>query len=94
MIEWYMYVESGKLGYFNFLSDFAAANSKWALQAFIRNDSIFIDADGESKAKGVFTSNNWKKMQVITDLDDDFATFIYRRSRNEKLQMEQRSPGN
>jgi len=74
LIEWYMYVESGKLGYFNFLSDFAATNSKWSLQVFMKHDSIFIDADGESKAKGIFTTNSWKKMQVITDLDDDFAT--------------------
>jgi hypothetical protein len=74
LIEWYMYVESGKLGYFNFLSDFAAGNSKWALQAFIINDSIFVDANGASTAIGIFTSNNWKKMQVIVDVDDDFAT--------------------
>lgn len=74
MIEWYMYVESGKLGYFNFLSDFNGGSSKWALQVFMIHDSIKIDADGESKAKGFFTTNTWKKMQVIVDLDDDFAT--------------------
>jgi len=74
-VSWWMYVESGKLGYFNFLSDFNGSSSLWALQVFMIHDSIIIDADGASKVKGLFASNTWKKMQVIVDLDDDFATF-------------------
>ncbi len=75
-IEWYMYVESGKLGYFNFLSDFNGSTSKWALQAFLIHDSILVDAAGTSSYKGLFASNTWKKMQVIVDIDDDFATLL------------------
>ncbi len=74
LVEWYMFVETGKLGYFNFLSLFSGSNSKWALQAFIKNDSILVDANGATSAIGMFTSNTWKKMQVIVDLDDDFAS--------------------
>jgi hypothetical protein len=74
-VEWYMFVETGKLGYFNLLSDFAGANSLWAFQAFIFNDSIHVDADGTDKAIVPYTWNAWVHMQVIVDLDDDFATF-------------------
>ncbi len=74
-ISWYMYVESGKLGYFNMLNDFAGTNSLWALQVYIYNDSMYVDAGGTSAAKTTFTTNNWKHVEVIVDLDDDFATF-------------------
>ncbi|HNW69741.1 MAG TPA: T9SS type A sorting domain-containing protein [Bacteroidales bacterium] len=74
-IEWYMFVETGKLGYFNLLSDFNAGSSKWAFQAFIYNDSIFIDANGAGAALTTFPINSWVKCHIIVDLDDDFATF-------------------
>lgn len=74
-VEWYMYVESGKLGYFNLLSDFAGSTSKWAFQAYVYHDSIFIDANGTRAAVDVFASNTWTKLHLIIDLDDDFATF-------------------
>ena len=74
-IEWYMYVESGKLGYFNILSDFNASSSLWAFQVFIRNDSIFIDANGSNVKQAVFASNTWTKLDFIIDLDDDYATY-------------------
>jgi hypothetical protein len=74
-IGWYMFVETGKLGYFNVLSDFAGNNSKWAFRVMIYNDSIFVDADGTAKAKLPFTLDTWTHMQLIVDLNDDFATF-------------------
>jgi hypothetical protein len=74
IVEWQMFVETGKLGYFNLLSDFAGASSKWAFEAFIFNDSIHVNADGEGKAIVPFTWNTWVHLQFIVDLDDDFAT--------------------
>jgi hypothetical protein len=75
MVEWRMFVDSGKLGYFNFLSDFTGSTSKWAIQGEIYHDSIFVDADGASKAKVPYAMNTWTHMQLIVDLDDDFATY-------------------
>jgi len=74
-IEWYMFVETGKLGYFNLLSDFNAGSSLWAFQAYIYNDSIFIDANGAAAVLTTFPLNTWVKCHIIVDLDDDFATF-------------------
>jgi len=73
--EWYMFVETGKLGYFNLLSDFNASSSLWAFQAYIYNDSIFIDANGYQAALATFPLNTWVKCHIIVDLDDDYATF-------------------
>jgi hypothetical protein len=75
MVEWYMFVENGKLGYFNFLGEFAGTNSTWALQAFVSHDSLIVDAGGQSTGLATnFTHNVWHQMQFIIDLDDDFAT--------------------
>jgi hypothetical protein len=75
-VTFQMYVATGYLGYYNFLSDFAAANSKWAFQVMIYNDSIFVDAGGTTAAATTFTFDAWNKMDLIIDLDDDFATFL------------------
>ncbi|MEI6577094.1 MAG: T9SS type A sorting domain-containing protein [Bacteroidota bacterium] len=72
--SWRMYVESGKCGYFNMLNSFASTNSIWALQAYIYNDSIYMDAGGAAVVKTTFTANSWHYFKVIVDLDDDFAT--------------------
>ncbi|HPB24482.1 MAG TPA: T9SS type A sorting domain-containing protein [Bacteroidales bacterium] len=74
-VEWYMYVESGKLGYFNLLNDFNGSNSIWGFQAYIYHDSIFVDANGSYAASTTFASNSWVKLHIIIDLDDDYATF-------------------
>ena len=74
-LSWWMYVESGKTGYFNVLSDFAAANSLWAFQTYMYNDSIYVDAGGTSAVKTTFAPNTWKHLVLIVDMDDDFATF-------------------
>ncbi|MCX6272176.1 MAG: T9SS type A sorting domain-containing protein [Bacteroidetes bacterium] len=74
-LSWWMYVVSGKLGYFNVLNDFAAANSVWALQCYLENDSIFVDAGATTAVKTSFPTSTWKEIAVIVDLDDDFATF-------------------
>ena len=75
-VGWYMYVESAKLGYFNFLSNFSGSNSYWALQVEIYNDSLYVDANGPSTAKIPFALGRWSHMQLIVDLDDDFATYF------------------
>lgn len=71
-----MYVETGKIGYYNLLSDFNGNNSKWAFQVMIYNDSIFVDAGGTAAAKTTFAFDTWHQMDIIIDLDDDFATFL------------------
>ncbi|MFH0894646.1 MAG: T9SS type A sorting domain-containing protein [Bacteroidota bacterium] len=74
-IEWWMFVETGKLGYFNLLSNFNGSSSEWAFQVYNYHDSIFVDAGGTTAAKQPFATNTWKKINLIVDLDDDFTTF-------------------
>ncbi|MHC1707455.1 MAG: T9SS type A sorting domain-containing protein [Bacteroidales bacterium] len=74
-VSFWLYVEPNKIGYFNVLSDFAATNSLWALQVYIYNDSMYVDAGGSSAAKTTFQTGLWQQVNVIVDLDDDFATF-------------------
>lgn len=75
-IEFYMYVATDSLGYFNVLSDFNGSSSIWGFQVYIYNDSIFVDAGGTTAAKTTFAFDAWNKMDLIVDLDDDFATFM------------------
>jgi hypothetical protein len=74
-VSWWMYVEPNKTGYFNMLNDFAAANSLWALQVYMYNDSMYVDAGGSAAAKTTFQTGVWQQVIVVVDLDDDFATF-------------------
>jgi hypothetical protein len=75
-ISFWMYVAAGHLGYYNFLSDLNGASSKWAFQVWICNDSIYVDAGGSVAAKIPYTFDSWNKMNLIIDLDDDFASFL------------------
>lgn len=73
-VEWQMFVETGKLGYFNLLGDFNGNNSVWNFQAYVKNGKLTVDANGESSATADFKHNEWKKLKMIIDIDDDFAT--------------------
>jgi len=75
-IEWWYFVESGKVGYFNVLNTFNGSNSIWGFQAIFRNDSIIADAGGVESYKGLFPRNVWKKIDFVIDLEDDFATLF------------------
>ncbi|HNW99517.1 MAG TPA: hypothetical protein PKK00_14010 [Bacteroidales bacterium] len=75
-VEFYMYVATGHIGYYNILSDFNGSNSKWAFQIYAYDGNIYVDAGGASATISIFTLNTWNKMDLIVDLDDDFATFF------------------
>ncbi|NTW32434.1 MAG: T9SS type A sorting domain-containing protein [Bacteroidetes bacterium] len=74
-VEWNMFVETDKIAYFNLLSSFEGSSSKYAIQVYVYNDSLFVDAGGAYSAKLPYQLNSWKKIQIIVDLNDDFATF-------------------
>jgi len=72
------FVESGKMGYFNILNDFAGSNSIWAMQAYFRsNGYCIVDAGGASIDSVAYTTNTWNNIVFIIDLDDDFATMYF-----------------
>ncbi len=74
-ISFEVFVETGKVGYFNILNDFAGTNSVWAMQAYLRTNG-YISADaGAAKVDSLpYTINAWNDIVFIVDIDDDFAT--------------------
>jgi hypothetical protein len=74
-LSWKMFVPTGRIGYFNLLQSFAGNNSIWGFQAYIYNDSIYVDAGKAAAAGTQFTRNTWHDVLFIVDLDDDFASF-------------------
>ena len=74
-LSWKMFVPSSHIGYYNLLHNFAGASSDWGFQAYMYNDSIYVDAGAPAAAGAVFTRNIWHSIKMVVDLDDDFATF-------------------
>lgn len=73
-LSWQMFVPTSHIGYFNLLHHFSGNTSKWAFQAYIYNDSIYVDAGGAKAAGAQFIRNTWHFVKVVVDVDDDFAT--------------------
>lgn len=74
-ISFNVFVETGKVGYFNILNDFAGSNSIWAMQAYLRgNGYISVDAGAEKADSVTYTINAWNEIIFIVDVDDDFST--------------------
>ena len=69
-------VETGRIGYFNMLHDFAGGNSQWAFQAYFNaNGNGTVDAAKSDAATFSYAYDTWMKAEIIVDLDDDFASF-------------------
>lgn len=69
-------IETGHIGYFNMLHDFAGGNSEWAFQVYFNaNGAGKVDAAKADAATFNYGYDIWMDVEVIVDLDDDFATF-------------------
>jgi hypothetical protein len=71
-----IFIVTGKGGYFNILNDFNGTNSTWAFQTFFNlNGTGSVDANKQNAASYTFNHNKWINVNVIIDVDDDFASF-------------------
>ena len=78
VIEFDLLIETGKIGYYNMLNDFAGSNSVWAYQVYFNTGGKgVIDAGKASAATFDFAYNTWIHVSTIVDLDDDFATLYF-----------------
>jgi len=76
-IEFYIYVTSGAVAYFNCLHDFAGTNSEWAIEVMFKSDgSGSVNAGGSDAAQFTYTHDTWQYVNLVIDLDGDFATFF------------------
>lgn len=74
-LNFQIFVEAGKIGYFNILNDFAGSSSIWAMQAYFKsNGYCVVDAGAASADSLPYTTNAWHEVLFIIDVDDDFAT--------------------
>ena len=74
-LSWQMFVPTSHIGYFNILHNFNGGNSDWGFQAYMYNDSVYVDAAGAASASATFTRNVWHIVKLVIDIDDDFASF-------------------
>lgn len=76
--SFYIYVPSGKVGYYNLLADFAGSNSQWATQVFFDgNGQGTIDAGGEGAGTFTYNYDSWFLVENYVDLNNDWGeTFI------------------
>lgn len=73
-LSWQMFVPSAHVGYFNLLHIFSGSSSEWGFQAYIYNDSIYVDAGTPTSAGTQFSRNAWHVVKLVIDIDDDYAT--------------------
>ena len=77
-VKFKILIESGKIGYFNMLHDFAGGNSQWAFQVYFNPNGMgVVDAGRPSAASFNFGYDKWMDVNVVVDLDDDFASFYF-----------------
>lgn len=75
-VNFKLLIESGKIGYFNMLHEFAGGDSEWAFQVYYNAGGTgTVDAGKTGAATFDYAYDTWKDINVIVDLDDDFATF-------------------
>lgn len=75
-IEFYINVASGAVAYFNCLHEFAAT-SEWAMEVLFKSDgSGSVNAGGVDAAQFSYSHDAWQYINVVIDLDGDFATLF------------------
>ncbi len=77
-LEFEIFIESGHMGYFNLLQDFAGANSQWGMQVTFQPAGVTkVDAGGDSITGFNYNFDQWYHVNFIIDVDDDFATMYF-----------------
>jgi len=79
-IGFYMYIPSGRLGYFNTLQVFdpVNANYEWGMQVYFDfGGNARIDGDGANAASFSFSYDTWFYNEIFVDLDEDWAEYYF-----------------
>jgi len=75
-INFKILISATKIGYFNVLNNFAGGSSIWAFQAYFKAGGLgSVDAGGSEAATFNYPYDTWHDINIIVDVDDDFATF-------------------
>jgi len=75
-LNFYVNIPTGFYGYFNVLQDFAGANSAWGTQAYFDAGGVgTVDAGGAGAGTFTYSYDTWNFVEVVVDLDADWAEF-------------------
>lgn len=69
-LSWYMYVETGKCGYYN-IQHFEAAGTEWAFELYFRTDGSTELNAGGNLYTGTYPKDTWFECKHIIDIDAD-----------------------
>ena len=76
--EFYAYIPTGKVGYFNILQLFDGSSSEWGMQAFFDVDGAgLVDAGGAGAGVFTYTYDTWHHVSIDIDLDNDYAEMYF-----------------
>jgi len=76
--DFYLLVNEGFGAYFNLLQHFAGSNSEWGTQVFFKDDGTgYVDAGAAKAAVFSYKHGVWIHVDIIVDIDDDFATLYF-----------------
>ncbi len=69
-VTWYMYVETGKCGYYNF-QHFQSPGIEWAFEIYFRTSGDFELLEGGNTIFGTYPKDTWYQCKHEIDLDAD-----------------------
>ena len=75
-IDFWMYIESGKLGYWNTLQKFAGSQSKWGMQIMYQAGTATLDAAGAAATTFSYPDGAWMHNVLKVDLINDQAELL------------------
>jgi hypothetical protein len=73
-MDFYVYIPTGKVGYFNALQLFDGTASEWGMQAFFDAGGVgSVDAGAQGAGAFTYTYDTWHNVHMMVDLDNDNA---------------------
>ncbi len=75
-ISFWVYIPTGKAGYFNTLAEFAGATSSWGLEVYFNQGGDgSVNGGGTAATTFFWDENTWFLVENVVDLDEDWAEF-------------------
>jgi hypothetical protein len=73
-VSFHVLIPTGFYGYFNLLQEFAGSSSQWGMQAYFDTGGIgTVDAGGAGAGSFSYNYDTWIFVEVVVDLDEDWA---------------------
>lgn len=72
-LSWWMYVETGKCGYYN-IQHYQSPGTEWAFEIYFRTDGAFELLHSGDQVDGTYPKDTWFEVKQAIDLDADLIT--------------------